>query len=254
MNNHSILNTRVIFRPFLQPAAGMRLFCFPYAGGGASAYHAWARLLPPDVELCIIQLPGRETRRADPPYTQFVTAVAALAEAIYPLLDKPAAFWGHSLGALLAFETAQTLRRSRQAALHHLFLSSRRPPQLAEPFPPIAGLPEQEFVAAIQSRYGGIPQPILQEPELMALFLPTLRADFALLESYVYREQPPLACAFTVLGGSEDPLVTTAGLRQWQQHTCGAFTQRQFSGGHFYLQAQRPALLELLAQTLPVQR
>lgn len=241
---------KAIVRPAPNPSAGLRLICFPYAGGGASVYHPWARLLPPAVELCVLQLPGRETRRGDPLYTTFAEAAAGLLEAIAPLLDKPCAFFGHSLGALLAFETARGLRRTGQPQPFHLLLSSRRPPQLPEPFGPIAGAAEAEFIAAVQRRYDGIPQVILQEPELLALFLPMLRADFAVLESHVYCEEPPLAAAITVYGGSADPIVTPAALDLWQMHTTGAFAHEQFAGGHFYLQAHRAALLASIAGRL----
>jgi medium-chain acyl-[acyl-carrier-protein] hydrolase len=239
-----------VFRPAPNPAATLRLICFPYAGAGASAYHPWARLLPPAVELCALQLPGRELRRNERPYTTFAEAAAGLQATVAPLLDKPAVFFGHSLGALLAFETARGLRRAGQPQPRRLLLSSRRPPHLPEPFGPIAQLPEAEFVAEVQRRYDGIPQVILQEPELMALFLPTLRVDFAVLESHVYCEEPPLAAVITVYGGSDDPLVTPAALELWRQHTTGSFGREQFAGGHFYLQTQRGALLASIAKQL----
>lgn len=240
----------VIFRPAPNPAAAVRLICFPYAGGGASAFQPWARLLPPAVELCALQPPGRETRRREPPFHTFAEAVESLAEAVHPLLDKPCAFFGHSLGALLAFETARCLRRAGQPQPGHLLLSSRRPPHLPEPLAPLAELPEGEFVAAVQERYGGIPEVILQEPELMALFLPPLRADFAVLESYTYAAEPPLAAAITVYGGSDDPVVPATVLGQWRQHTTGPFAQVHFAGGHFYLQTQRAALLTSVGERL----
>jgi len=239
-----------ILRPAPKPDAALRLFCFPYAGGGASAYHPWARLLPPTVELCALQLPGRETRRSEPPYSTFDEAIAGLSAAIDPLLDKPFVFFGHSLGALLAFETARRLRGEGKPQPQHLLLSSRRPPQLPEPFGPVAALPEGEFIAEIRRRYDGIPQVILQEPELMALFLPTLRADFGVLESHVYQAEPPLAAPITVYGGSGDPIVTAAALSQWREHTVGAFAQQQFPGGHFYLQAQRAELVAAISKRL----
>jgi medium-chain acyl-[acyl-carrier-protein] hydrolase len=239
-----------VFCPAPNPAAALRLICFPYAGGGASAYHPWAKLLPSTVEVCALQLPGRETRRREMPYTKFDEAINGLIQALEPLLDKPFAFFGHSLGALLAFETARRLRQAGQPQPYHLLLSSRQPPQLPEPFPPIASLPETEFVAEVQRRYDGIPQVILQEPELMALFLPILRADFAVLESHSYCEEPPLAAAITVYGGSHDPLVTAAALNQWRQHTTEAFVQEQFAGGHFYVQVQRAALVASITRRL----
>lgn len=249
---HTLLPSKsaALVRPVSNPSAALRLFCFPYAGGGASAYHPWARLLPPAVEMCALQLPGRETRRHEPLHTNFDEAIAELSLAIEPLLDKPYAFFGHSLGALLAFETALYLRRKGQPQPQQLLLSSRRPPQLPEPLPPIAALPEAEFVVEIQRRYDGIPQVILQEPELLALFIPTLRADFGVLESHVYRDEPPLPAAMTVYGGREDPIVTAGALGQWRQHTTGPFALQQYSGGHFYLQTQRSGLLASISARL----
>jgi medium-chain acyl-[acyl-carrier-protein] hydrolase len=239
-----------VLRPLPQPNAALRLFCLPYAGGGASAYHPWARLLPPAIELCAVQLPGREARLREAPYTSFGEAVAGLGEALCPLLDRPYALFGHSLGALLAFELARWLRRNGQPEPEQLFVSSRRPPQLPEPYPPVAGLPDEEFIAKIQERYGGIPQLILQEPELMRMFLPILRADFKVLESYRYSVEPPLGCALAVFGGSEDAIATLAALREWQQHAAGTFSLREFAGGHFYLQTARAEVVASVVEVL----
>ncbi len=239
-----------VVRPLPQPNAALRLFCLPYAGGGASAYHAWGRLLPPTIELCAVQPPGREARVREAPYTSFDEAVAGLGEALCPLLDRPYVLFGHSLGALLAFELARWLRRRGEPQPQQLFVSSRRPPQLPEPYPPVADLPDAEFTAKIQERYGGIPQVILQEPELMRMFLPILRADFKVLESYRYSVEPPLACALAVFGGSEDAIATPSALGQWQQHTAAAFSTRQFAGGHFYLQTLRADVVTAIADSL----
>jgi medium-chain acyl-[acyl-carrier-protein] hydrolase len=239
-----------VLRPLPQPNAALRLFCLPYAGGGASAYHAWGRLLPPTIELCAMQLPGREARVREAPYASFGEAVAGLGEALCPLLDRPYALFGHSLGALLAFELARWLRRRGGPQPQQLFVSSRRPPQLPEPYPPVASLPDEEFTAKIQQRYGGIPQVILQEPELMTMFLPILRADFKVLESYRYSVEPPLACALAVFGGSEDAIATPSALGEWQQHTAGAFSMREFAGGHFYLQTLRTEVVSGVVDVL----
>jgi medium-chain acyl-[acyl-carrier-protein] hydrolase len=146
----------------------------------------------------------------------------------------------------LAFEVARTLRRRGQPQPQRLIVSSRRPPHLPEPFPPMAELPDAEFVAAVQARYGGIPQPILQEPELLALFLPTLRADFSVLESYRYDEEAALACPIDAFSGDEDRIATTAAMRAWERHTTCLFATQQFAGGHFFLQTQRNEVLEVL--------
>ncbi|MFN8470344.1 MAG: alpha/beta fold hydrolase [Caldilineaceae bacterium] len=239
-----------VLRPLPQPDAALRLFCLPYAGAGASVYHAWSRLLPPTIELCAVQLPGREVRVRETPYTRFGEAITGLGEALCPLLDRPYALFGHSLGALLAFELARWFRHRGHPEPEVLFVSSRRPPQLPEPYPPVADLPDEEFTAKIQERYGGIPQVILQEPELMRMFLPILRADFKVLESYRYSVEPPLACALAVFGGSEDAIATPSALHEWQQHTAAAFSMRQFAGGHFYLQTARAEVVASVVDVL----
>ena len=236
--------------PNPKPQARLRLFCFPYAGVGASIFHPWSRLLPPDIELCSIQLPGRESRLREAPYRQLLPLVESLSEALQPFLDKPFAFFGHSLGALICFETARYLRRHHSLEPAHLFVSGRRPPHLSNPEPPLHTLADLDFIQQVQRRYNGIPQAILQDRELMQLFLPILRADFQLFESYHYTDAPPLNCPISAFGGWQDRRVTEKELSHWRDQTLKTFNLKMFPGDHFFLQSARTFLLQALTKEL----
>lgn len=224
-----------------QPA--MRLICLPYAGGGATVFRAWHDLLPENVEVCPVQLPGRETRFQEPPAEDLEALVAALTPALLPLLDRPFAIYGHSLGALLGFALAQRLRAEHGLTPTHLLVGARRAPQVPARGAPMHQLSEAAFVSALRQRYNGIPSVLLQQPELLRLFLPILRADFKLLETYVYPSPPALECPIVAFGGSEDPLVEASELDAWAAQTRGRFERHTLPGGHFFLQSHRDLLL-----------
>lgn len=248
--NSPVLTNTWTTCPKPNPEARLRLFCFPYAGVGASVYAQWAKLIPADVELHALQLPGRETRWREPAYRQFPPLIKALSEAIKPYLDKPFVFFGHSLGALISFETARYLRQLYGLEPVHMFVSARRSPQLPEPGPALHPLSDTAFISQIQQRYSGIPPVILQDQELMQLFLPILRADIELLESYQYSHNLPFNFPLSVFGGWEDKQATEQELLAWRSQTRNTFTLRMFSGGHFFLQTARSELLQALTQNL----
>lgn len=236
--------------PKPNPTARLRLFCFPYAGGGASVFSQWVRLLPPEIELYSVQLPGRENRLREKPYREFSPLVRVLSDVFQPYLDKPFAFFGHSLGALLSFETARHLRRHVGLEPEYLFVSGRRSPHLPILESPLHRLPDQAFIQQIQQRYNGIPALILQDRELMELFLPILRADFELLASYRYEEDEPFNCALSAFGGLHDPQTTERDLTAWRSQTRKSFSLKMFPGDHFFMQNARPALVQALIQQL----
>src|SRR5437763_15337105 len=160
------------------PRARVRLFCFPYAGGGDSVFRAWQKGLSEAIEVCPVQLPGRGARISEPPFTELSPLVRAAAQALAPHLDKPFAFFGHSMGALICFELARHLRKDGGPQPVHLFVSGRCGPQT--PREPFAGdLPDSEFQEMLR-RYNGTPEEVLENRELMELLLPAVRADFAL--------------------------------------------------------------------------
>ncbi len=241
-----------LVEPQPQANAALRLFCFPYAGGGAAAFVPWRRLLPPSVALHVVQLPGRESRLREPAYRRMGPLVDALTPALAPLIDRPYAFFGHSMGALIAFETARVLRRSGAQLPAALLISGRRAPHLPERTSPMHPLDDAAFVQAMTVRYNGIPRLILDEPELMEIFLPILRADVELFETYAPADEPALDCPIVAYGGAADPQAAPDELRAWQQETTAAFRLRLFPGDHFYLQPQREALVAEVLQTLAV--
>jgi len=230
--------------------ARARLFCLPWAGTGASQFYAWSSLLPADVELCAIQLPGRENRLAEPPYTRLADLVAVLAEELRRSLDRPFALFGHSMGAWIAFELARQLRRQYHLLPAHLFVAGRRAPQVPSPDPPIHRLPEPQFVEELRRRYDGLPDAILQDAEVLRIFLPILRADLAMVETFAYTAEPRLDCPISAYGGTDDPWSSPAGLAGWREQTTGAFSLRLFSGGHFFVQTARAPLIADISAAL----
>jgi medium-chain acyl-[acyl-carrier-protein] hydrolase len=225
------------------------LFCFPYAGGAASVFRNWSDGLPADVELCPVQLPGRGTRLMELPFSRLSLLVEALAEAILPLLDKPFAFFGHSLGSLVSFELARELRAKHQARPVRLFVSAGPAPQIPHRGLPIHNLPEREFAAELR-RLNGTPAELLDHRELMDIVIPSLRADFALYESYRYLAGPPLNCPISTFGGLSDQKVSHRDLEAWRDQTTVSFSIRMFPGDHFFLKTTQPQLLRALSQEL----
>lgn len=173
----------------------------------------------------------------------------AAAEALLPYLDRPFAFFGHSMGALISFELARLLRREHKQHVTRLFLSGRGAPHLPEREPTTYNLPEPEFIQELQ-RLKGTPQAVLEQPELMALMSPVLRADFEICQTYEYVPEPPLECPITAFGGLQDEEVSHQQLDAWRAHTNTSFSLRMFPGDHFFLHASAPVLLRLIAQEM----
>jgi medium-chain acyl-[acyl-carrier-protein] hydrolase len=239
-----------ISRPKPKSISRLRLFCFPHAGGGASTFFAWPTHLPAKVELCAVQYPGREERLSETPYVQFPALVAAIAEAIYPYLNKPFAFFGHSLGALVCFETAQYLRQQGALSPVHLFVSGCRAPQFINSNSPPSTLSDAMFIEEVRQRYGGIPDLVMQNHELLELFLPILRADFALLGNYRYEQRPPLCVPLSVFGGEADHQVHYGHLTAWREQTQGDFALNILPGNHFFLHKNRERICHSLGEDL----
>jgi medium-chain acyl-[acyl-carrier-protein] hydrolase len=235
--------------PRPNPQAALRLFCFPYAGGGASVFRAWAQALPPTIELCAVQLPGRENRLREPAQTQIEPMINTLDELIAPFTDKPFAFFGHSLGAIIAFELARSIRRRQNTNLVHLVVSARIAPQAVDPEPPIYQLPEAAFIQKLRE-LNGTPEMVFSHPELLEMLIPVLRADFALNETYVYQPEAPLAVPLTVLGGTEDPKASRSDLEQWAEQAGSTFTLRMLSGDHFFISSAQQAVIRAVSEEL----
>lgn len=235
------------FKP--NPGAQARLFCFPYAGGSAAIYQGWAEQLPAPIDVCPVHLPGRGVRVKEEAYTRVSDLVRDLTPAILPLLDKPYAFFGHSMGGLISFELARELRRQNAPAPAHIFISGRKAPQTPQLEAFIYNLPESEFVETLL-RLNGTPTDILENKELMGIMIPLLRADFELCETYLYVDEAPLESPITVFGGIQDFEVDLVHLQAWSEQTTGSFVRRLLPGNHFFLQSQATLLLWLLSQAL----
>ena len=232
-----------------QKGAKLRLFCFPYAGGAASIYRSWASQIPPAIEIIPVELPGRGKRLAEPPLRHMPELVEALTPLIIPLLDMEFALFGHSMGAVIAFELARELRRRNAPQPEHLFVSGRGAPQIPDNDPATYSLPDDEFRAELL-RLNGTPVEVLEHAELMNLMLPLLRADFEMVQTYEYVEDAPLPCPISVYGGLQDEDVPRELLLQWKQQTAAQFSLHMLPGDHFFLRSADRTLLGLLRQEL----
>ena len=223
------------------PDARIRLFCLPYAGGGASVFRSWSL---PGVEICPIQFPGRENRLREPPLTRMTQVVSALAEVLQSLADLPIAFFGHSLGALVAGELAVI------TDTQHLLVGACPAPHLARRPNPIHQLPEPEFRRAL-GKWNGIPAAIASEPEVMALYSTVLRADFALYETYLPKANRRLPFPVTAFAGDDDLSIDVADIEAWGE-IAPAFSMQTIPGDHFFLRSSKDLLLDAIGRRLGV--
>lgn len=212
----------------------MRLFCFPPAGGGASIYQPWVGAMPTGVELCRIQLPGRESRFGEPAVDNLDTLLPPLEEALLPLLDVPFAFFGHSMGALVSFELTRRLRDAGKPQPLALFPSAHRAPHLPLRRRLWAKLPREELITELDN-IDGIPEELRGNDEILDVVLPTVRIDLELYEGYRHQTGDPLACRITAFGGDNDSLVEPEEVEAWSQHTSGPCTVHIVQGTHFFL-------------------
>jgi medium-chain acyl-[acyl-carrier-protein] hydrolase len=216
----------------------IRFFCFPHAGGGPAAFSRWATMLPPEVEFCAIRLPGRETRLRQKPFTHIEPLVGELVDALEPLLDKDFIFYGHSMGSLVAFETARELRRRGLSLPLHFIVSARRAMYLPNPDADLYRMPAAQLLGELHERYGGIPIELLKDRELLNLFIPTLRADVTVLGTYTFVDEAPLDCPISAFGGLKDRAVSRADLEGWATLTSNSFDLQLLDGDHFFVQQE----------------
>jgi medium-chain acyl-[acyl-carrier-protein] hydrolase len=232
-----------------RPTAQLRLFCLPFAGGSAAIFRNWANALPAFVEVCPIQLPGRGGRLLESPFTSMQSLVDALEPPISANLDKPFAFFGHSMGATISFELIHKLRAERGLEPAHFFVSGRHAPQIPEPDPITFNLPRLEFIQELR-RLEGTPPEILDHPELLELLLPVLRGDFELIQTYEYVARPRLKCPMTALGGIADKDVSREQVEAWREQSSGPFRMCLFPGNHFFLQMEEKSVLQTIVEQL----
>ncbi|WP_052032532.1 thioesterase II family protein [Streptomyces viridochromogenes] len=234
-----------------RPDAAVRLFCFPYAGGGSSIFRSWHTHLDDGIEVCPVLLPGREERYSEPAFTRADALVAALAEHLAPVFDKPFAFFGHSMGGQIAFALARHLAAVGAPTPSRLFLAGCVPQHsrvLRHE------LPDEQLVAEIREMNGAPPE-VLANEEVLQLLLPMIRADFALAEDSVPPAEAQVTTPVTAFAGADDPEAGHDEVRLWARHTTGSFESFELKGDHFFLH-QPAALLDLVARrlTTPVPR
>jgi medium-chain acyl-[acyl-carrier-protein] hydrolase len=237
-----------LVRPRPRAEAKMRLFCFPYAGGSAAVFREWSERLGPSVEVWSIEYPGRGTRRSEKPFNQLSPLVDALLPELRSELTVPFAFFGHSMGALVALEILERLAMEDGPEAMCFFPSACRPPWCEARRPPTFDLPEPEFIQEVIA-LGGTPEELLADKTLAELFLPFLRADFQAAQTYSREIKVKLRCPILVYGGLDDPDVSREDLSRWQD-VCETSSVRMFPGDHFYLHSAMESLMRVLSRDL----
>jgi medium-chain acyl-[acyl-carrier-protein] hydrolase len=238
-----------VLRWTTRPSATV-VYCLPYAGGVGRIFQPWASNAPSGIEIRSFVLPGRQERLGDPMYTTASNLADDVAAAV---LDdsqgRPFAFFGHSMGALIAFETARALRRRGGPQPVVLSVSGREAPQAKDKRPPISHLPDGEF-ASVMVDYGGMPRDVLNNQDLLDMVLPALRADFALCEKYEYTEEQPLDCPLLVFSGADDPMVEAEGVRGWSGQTTKRSLVQTCAGDHFFLWQHQATILDTISRVV----
>ena len=231
--------------------ARLRLFCFPYGGGGAGTFRTWQDGLPSAIEVCPVQICGREGRLGEAPYTRLVPLVEAIAEGLSGMLAKPFAFFGHSMGAMLAFELSRRLGKEQLTRPVHLFVSGRRAPQLPDPLPTIHHLDPDEFIAVLRQR-NILRKEVLESAALIDYVTPILKADYEIVETYSYRPGDPFDFPITVFGGTEDPDSNESDLAAWKEQTNSSFALNMLIGDHFFIDSCKNSLLQMIVKHLSI--
>lgn len=228
-----------------RPDAAVRLYCFPHSGGSAGEYVRWSDWLP-GIEVWGVQLPGRGPRLAEELYLRVDALVEAMVDSV--AFRPPFAFFGHSLGAVVAFETARALRDRGGPKPEALILSAYHAPHLPSTTPEVHRLPDEQLWPIVERQFGELSPELHDDPEFRHLILAYHRADFEMIETYRHAEGPPLSIPLTVVGGTED--YPEDMLKAWRRHTTGPFAMQLFTGDHFYLRKQRDAVLRFLMSIL----
>lgn len=238
------------YQPSPAPEAKQRLFCFHFAGGSAQIFRKWGVALEKHAEVQAVQLPGRANRFGEKPFTRVEEIVSGLLPALAMLLDKPFAFFGHSLGAIIAFELSRKLKAENLKLPSGLYLASRVAPEIKPPAK-IATLPDDDFLNALTARYGNAPgSALMNDPELRAMYLPSLRADMQVFESYEYHGQEHFDFPIATLRGKADIAISAEAMDGWKKIAPDRYEYHEFSGGHFFWQDDDTELLSFLKSSL----
>lgn len=252
MNDNGNGKSRWICGPAPQRDASVRLFCFPYAGSGAAVFLPWrAPFATSAIDLCCVQLPGRETRFTEVLISAMPELVRGICDGIEPHLDRPFSLFGHSMGAVISYEVARELARRGLPLPEWLFVSGSLPPHRRE-LESLHTLPDAELIETLVCRYNGIPAEILSNQEALDVALPILRSDFALMERYRHEASDAMPVKIAAFGGTTDPFVPAPELERWRDLTAESqrFHIRVFDGDHFFLHEQRAAVIDEIARLL----
>lgn len=247
MSSTRVTNPWVLTRT-VNPQARLNLICFPYAGGGAQLFNSWQAAFG-QIQICAVQYPGRGSRVREQAFTNCHELVRALIPHLLPFLNRPFAFFGHSMGALIAYEVARNVQEQQGLKLERLIVSGRRAPQIPPTDPPTYNLPDPEFIEELR-RLNGTPHEVLDHPELMQLMLGIIRADFTLTQTYQFTPGPKLNCPFSVFGGLADVDVTREHLEAWCELTNSDCSLKMLEGDHFFLQTNQKNLVKAIDEQL----
>ena len=241
-----MFSSKWIICPHENPNARIRLFCFPYAGSGISVYHSWYEKLSAEIELCMVKLPGRETRFNEAPYRRLPELIKKLSPAISIFFDKPFMFFGHSLGAHICFYLTRYLKENSQPHPEHIFISAARAPHLPElPHSLNYEMDEEAFIDKLKE-FGGMVDEVLQNRELLDLVLPVLRADIEMLNTMKYTKGTPLECSITSIYGELDERANREDSEAWKKHTSKAFNLEKTEGKHLFINTHQDQVIDII--------
>jgi surfactin synthase thioesterase subunit len=241
--------SRWIVRTQKSKSPTFRLFCFPHAGGNASCFHSWAELLPHDIEVCAVEFPGRQRRRNEPPYLRMTMLTRSLELELQQYLDVPFALFGNCTGSLVAFELARRLRKRNLPMPSQLFVTCCRAPQLPERGTLLHALPVAILVDQLR-RLGGTPPQLLDNPQMIEILLPCLRADFELAETYRYTAGEPFDFQITAIGGYRDDFVEEWEIDAWAEHSRLKLDKHLLDEGHYLVESAQSAIIKILAERI----
>ena len=252
MEQNEKSSNKWIVRPLIRREARFQLVCLPQAGGNAWTYRQWAERLPSAIELLAVQYPGHGDRLGEEPHRDFERLRSRIAEHLAPELDRPYALFGHSMGALLAFETGRTLQATEVGPPRHVFLSGYNAPgspSAVDISTPVHEMNDTQLLERIEA-LDCTPREILEDQEMRTLLLRMIRADSAVCDSHTLDHRPPLVSPITVLGGTEDPRTSQFGLQAWHEFTSDHFEVRWFKGNHGFLLSEEERVHEMLVNVL----
>jgi|WetSurMetagenome_2_1015567.scaffolds.fasta_scaffold31754_3 medium-chain acyl-[acyl-carrier-protein] hydrolase len=247
------MHTQWVIGPGRSAVARCRLFCFPHAGGSASFFAPWVSMASNAIEVCPVELPGRGSRIREEAFHELAPMVDALVTELRPWLQLPFAFFGHSMGALIAYELSRELAGRAAQTPVSIYVSGNAAPHIPQRETPVHGLEDDAFVRELR-RLGGTPDAVLENRELLALLLPVLRSDFAVCETYCHQNGSPLACPIVAFGGLSDRFISAEALKAWAGHTSASFCCHLMPGGHFYLMQHMQAVLSLVEEHVTMQK